>query len=1143
MEYLRHYRMILGVILFLVICAGFSFPEKTCAGVHDRWAPCVYAASLDSHAAPYRLSTPQIHQAGPGPVNVSGFDFVALLFAFLVPVIIIIWNRRLSREMSGHEKTKRALLQSRELFKRTFVQAPLGAAIIDDRGNFVTVNTKLTQILGYDEKELIHRNIFEMTHPDDETMIREHYKTMKGGDVDYCYFTTRCIHKNGGILWAHISVRPIYDATSHPAFFLPMIEDITESKQNEDALKKLSRAVEQSPVSVVMTDLEGNIEYVNPKFTDVTGYSQEEALGQNPRILSSGRQDQAFYKNLWDTILAGEIWQGEIINKKKSGELYWEFASISPVRNQDGNLIHFVAVKEDITERKKTDQAFKKQYEELKQTKQNMTTVMKDLEKAKIKAEEATRAKGEFLANMSHEIRTPMNAIIGMSHLALQTDVTDQQKDYLSKIQSSSHSLLTIINDILDFSKIEAGKLFMEKTDFDLEELLEQVASLIHMKAGEKNLELLVDIMPGLHTRLIGDPFRLSQILTNLADNAVKFTHQGEIVLGVEKQKESGGDLVLKFWVQDTGIGMTPAQRKKLFRPFTQADTSTTRTYGGTGLGLSICKHLVEMMDGQIGVDSEKDKGSTFYFTARLGLQEDQKPLRFVLDEDLKGKRALVVDDNALARKIMDDQLSLFGFDVTLAESGPDALEQLAKKKPDQAVDMIFMDYKMPVMNGLECIRTIRGRTPRSKGPKIFMVTAYGDEGIQARAQAENLDGFLVKPLSPSILFDALMKAFGKDEFQDTHLPVKWESDPGILTAISGARVLLVEDNEINTQVAVELLERVDVRVVVASNGKQAVEAVESQPFDAVLMDVQMPVMDGLEATQEIRKRAHMMPIIAMTAHAMAGDREKSIGAGMNDHITKPVNPDELFSVLAKWIGKDGTRQPAMVKSPVTLNMGYRFMAKSYPGVSFEKGLKHTGGNHGLYKKIMGTFIRDYSNASDLLLQCISHDDFEGAGKLAHTIKGVSGNIGAGDLYKVSSHLEKMIRDLRTSELNDALNQFQRTLSIVLDSLGKMMAEDRIHETMEKLDPSNEEQSLKDLLHKLKPLIAHRNPKACRDLVKDIEKISKGSPYAQDLLILGDRVKRYQYEDAGPVLASLISRMEGDINHDRSQGIDRYGGG
>ncbi|MDN5697317.1 MAG: response regulator, partial [Rubrobacter sp.] len=746
-------------------------------------------------------------------------------------------------------------------------------------------------------------------------------------------------------------------------------------------------------------DLTGSLTFFNDALTHILRLPRERLMGANNRDYADEENARHVYEMFNHIYATGEPFRAfEWSLVRGDGERISVEASASLIRDETGEPTGFRGLMRDITPRKRVEA---------------------ELEEARDAAEEANRAKSDFLANMSHEIRTPMNGVIGMTDLLLDTDLDPEQREFTESVRLSGENLLHIINDILDFSKIEAGALQLESMPFDLRSEVEEAVYLLAGRAHDKGLELTGFVEPEVPTSVSGDPFRLRQILTNLIGNAIKFTDSGEVSLRVSLQEDGHDAALARFEVTDTGIGLTPEQQSRLFASFSQADASTTRRYGGTGLGLAISKQLAELMEGEIGVTSDPSRrpGSTFWFTARLKLQGgsvEDKPVA-----DLRERRVLVVDDNATNRRILQRQISSWGMEVSLAEDAETALGMLAAA--ETPYDLAILDRQMPDTDGLQLAERISSE-PTLAQTRMIMLTSMGLRGEGERARRAGIAAHLTKPVRQSDLYDALATVMGYRAPQRESL----RREETASSSGEGKSILLAEDNPVNQRVALRMLEKLGYSIDVAENGLKALEAIAKSHYDAVLMDCQMPEMDGYRATEELRRREQnegleRLPVIALTANALRGDRERALEAGMDDYLTKPVKPAEIGAMLENWTTRmeappDTTVLPEARESSFT-------SAKETPRrsengaeadpvldsevISGLRELKEAGGP-GIIAEIIGMFVEDAQARLESLREALSSGEPEALEHAAHALKGASGNVGARRVSRVAAELQEM---------------------------------------------------------------------------------------------------------------------------------------
>lgn len=818
------------------------------------------------------------------------------------------------------------------------------------------------------------------------------------------------LRNDGQEHWFACSARIFRDASGQAARLVGALIDIHEHKQLEERVAAQVQfqqvLIDTVPMPLFYKDAAGRYLGFNRAYEDAFGVRREDLLGKT--VLDLEYLDEArrlqFHADADAALHGSEAVHREVQMPFADGQMHHMLYWLQGFRHADGTPGGVIGAFVDISDREQAAQ---------------------ELRRAKELAEEATALKSNFLANMSHEIRTPMNAIIGMSHLALKSGLNPRQHEYVSKISQAGRHLMGVINDILDFSQVEAGKLRIESHPFALEQVLAGVVDVVGHKAMAQGLELVVDVAPDVPANLVGDALRIGQILINYANNAIKFTEHGEISIAVRVQQaqDDGAQdspVQLRFEVRDTGMGLSEAQIAQLFQSFQQVDTSTTRRHGGSGLGLAISKSLAELMGGAVGVQSQVGQGSTFWFTVPLRRGAAARAL--LPHPDLRGQRVLVVDDNAHAAHVLADMLGAMGFAVEQVHSGARALGAVRRAAArSQPFALVVMDWQMPGMDGLELARRLAA-LPLETPPRMLMVTAYGREDVLRAAHVQGIDDVLLKPVNASIMLDTLMHTLG-DAPGAQPAPTLARTLLAVPPhTLRGARVLLVEDNLLNQQVARELLQEAGVQVDVAGDGQEALAQVALHSYDLVLMDMQMPVMDGLQATQLLRAdpRHATLPIVAMTANALASDRQRCLEAGMNDHLGKPIEPARLWQALERWIAPQAAAATSTgAMPPVAAAAG---LPRSVVGLNVERGLRYAMGRPALYTDRLRRFAENHHSAADAVAQALQQGALDDAIRQLHTLGGLAGTLGAQDLQEAAIRMETQLRAPAASVAPDGAN-------------------------------------------------------------------------------------------------------------------------
>ena len=885
-------------------------------------------------------------------------------------------------------------------------------------------------------------------------------------------------------------------------------EAVIALKESEEKFRQISSSAQDA---IIMMDSDGRISFWNQAAEKVFGYTQTEALGRElhlwlapERFRNQYQQGVSTFQSRGDGAVIGKTL--ELAALRKNGEEFSIELSVSAVKLK--GQWNAIGILRDISERKRVENK---------------------LIEAKEAAEATTKAKSEFLANMSHEIRTPMNGVIAATDLALGEELSPKLEHYLKIISASAYSLLGIINDILDFSKIEAGKLDLESRPFTLFHVLDRVTTLFSTKAGKKDIELLVDLDPQTPRHLVGDPLRLQQILKNLVDNAVKFTPPGgTIVIGTHSPTLSPEHAQLTFFVKDTGVGIAPEYIPKLFEPFSQADASTARKYEGAGLGLSICRQLVELLGGTIQVESRLAEGSTFTFSLPFERQPADSAPWCSPPANIQGLTVLVVDDCMASCAVVKKMLESFGFTVETVSSGTAALKRLeGNASRATPFDLVIMDWRMPELNGIETARKIR--SDLKLAIPIILITAFGGENERQDSQDAGITGFLTKPIYPSPLFNAIMDAFGKQGVYEG--PSQATDDPlssVAKTRLGGCRVLVVEDNPTNQQVAQAVLEEAGVHVDIADNGKDALVKVRNKPYDAVLMDIQMPQMDGLEATRRIREndRFDTLPIIAMTAHAMKGDDERCLTAGMNDYIAKPIKQDRLYRTLWKAIERRAGPQASPAeftdrlqeKTEPDVQMAANGLPEALPGIDIRSALSSLGIAPDAFQRILLGFARDNRETRSQIKAVVARKEWKTLQHLAHRLNGIAANIGAQGLQAAAQAVEIQCRTQAPEA--SAIHHLDTALQQVLQSLQRLRAPSQ-NASEDKPATLVDPKQLRSLLEQLGKALDMADPEAIETHLQAVGQHLDST----DFQTLANQIATYDYDNALTTLNKILSTI------------------
>jgi PAS domain S-box-containing protein len=1012
--------------------------------------------------------------------NLLIFFISFLIFALILKFSFDYYINKIESTNKDLEKQNSELEEAQNISK-------LGSWTFDIKTNKLTWSDQVYKIFEIDKSEFVssYELFLSLIHPDDRQIVADTYEKSLLNKEPYS-IVHRLLMKDGRIKWVKEECESKFDLYDKPYLSIGTVQDITilENKNLELNQEKLllKTIIDSLPIRIFWKNKKGEYLGANKVFLkDASLKCESELIGKNDFQMVWKEQAELYRADDLD-VMNSDKSKINIIEEQTQADgntIALETSKI-PLKDLNNKVIGILGLYQDITERKNIAMELAELNNNLSQKVDEKT---KELFLAKEKAEDATKAKSYFLANMSHEIRTPMNGIIGMSYLILNTTLDIKQRNYINKIQSSANNLLGIINDILDISKIEAGKLEIEKVNFELFRVIESVVNLIELKAYEKNLDVTVDYYPEIGKNFYGDSLRLSQILINLLSNAVKFTNEGEIGLIIK----NGSEGKIKFEVYDTGIGLKEEQIGKIFDSFTQADLTTTKKYGGTGLGLSITKQLVELMNGKIYLESEEGKGSRFIF--EIELQKYEKKIPFTM---FNGKKVLIVDDCISWLGILDNLMHSFGLDVQLAQSGMEAIEIL--KNNSNEFDLILIDWNMPEMDGIKTCEIIENEL-NINTDKIILISASTLETISQALDEIKIDKYIHKPVNPSILNDMLCEIFlGKVNTNKIRHNIEKNNLMQDIKTLAGSKILLVEDNETNKEIIIDLLADSGIHIDIASNGLEAIEKFKENSYELIFMDIQMPILDGYEATKEIRKLNKIIPIVALTANAMKEDIEKTKIAGMNKHLNKPIEVEKLYETLLEFLSK---KVKITGESTFFLD-NKKDTLPDFKTVDKKYGLRLVLNIESAYKKILLGLVKyknlDFNNLNDEELK-----------RTIHSLKGLCGSAGALELAELAIDIEKSFD-------KDKLEIFKMKLNEIIDEVESKLIIKDINTQRDKKELID---SLKiELFQNLKDALSTRRLKNIAPIIEEIGQFKLNEDDTVLINKINEYIEKFKFKEA-----------------------------